>query len=51
MKYLLLSSLILLTGCTMPQSVQFAPLVEFNDSPVTIPLIKGETNNVPVVEN
>lgn len=51
MKCLLLLSSLILAGCTMPQQVQFAPLIEFNDSPVTVPLIKGETNNVPVVEN
>ena len=37
-------------GCTSPHSVQFAPLVQFNDSPVTLPLIKGETNDVRVVQ-
>jgi len=37
-------------GCTAPHSVQFAPLVQFNDSPVTLPLIKGETNDVQVVQ-
>jgi hypothetical protein len=50
MKFLLLSSLIMLTGCTMPQSVQFAPLIDVDDSTLTIPLLKG-TNDVPVVKN
>ena len=45
-----ISFIISMAGCTAPHSVQFAPLVQFNDSPVTLPLIKGETNDVSVVQ-